>query len=120
MKKYYIIALAGMFFGQNIQAQYSPMPVPKKPAQGLSSSAPAEVDASEAKPFFARPEPTGSVNRNLIPVEQQIHSPIRWYALENANNPKYWEHVNTERIWLELETGISAALRRARCGSSDQ
>ncbi len=109
MKKYYVIALAGMFFGQSIQAQYSPMPVPKKPAQGLSSSAPAEVDASEAKPFFARPDQTGKVNDRLIPVDQQIHSPIRWYALENADNPIYWEHVNTERIWLELEIGISTA-----------
>ncbi|MCH2198918.1 MAG: S8 family peptidase [Flavobacteriales bacterium] len=31
---------------------------------------------------------------------------IRWYAIENKDNDRYWEHVNTERLWIELEIGL--------------
>lgn len=42
-----------------------------------------------------------------VPVYDQIHTPIRWYAIENENNAKYWESVNVNRIWIELEQGLS-------------
>lgn len=42
-----------------------------------------------------------------VPVYDQIHTPIRWYAIENERNSKYWESVNVDRIWIELEQGLS-------------
>lgn len=39
------------------------------------------------------------------PVANQIHTPIKWYAIELANDPIYWQNVNRERVWLELEVG---------------
>ena len=42
-----------------------------------------------------------------VPVYDQIHSPIRWYAIENEDNSKYWESVNVNRVWIELEQGLT-------------
>ncbi|NEN25510.1 S8 family serine peptidase [Cryomorpha ignava] len=42
-----------------------------------------------------------------VPVYDQIHAPIRWYAIENERNSKYWESVNVNRIWVELEQGLT-------------
>lgn len=39
------------------------------------------------------------------PVANQIHTPIKWYAIKLANDPIYWQNVNRERVWLELEVG---------------
>lgn len=46
------------------------------------------------------------VNRD-VPIYDQIHSPIRWYAIENEHNSKYWESVNVNKIWIVLEEGLS-------------
>lgn len=40
-----------------------------------------------------------------VPVYDQIHTPIRWYAIENEKNTKYWEGVNSNRIWVVLDEG---------------
>ncbi|MGB6036917.1 MAG: S8 family serine peptidase, partial [Cryomorphaceae bacterium] len=41
-----------------------------------------------------------------VPVYDQIHSPIKWYALENESNPQYWENVNASKIWIVLDEGF--------------
>lgn len=53
-----------------------------------------------------RPDTRNQYNRP-VPEYDQIHSPIRWYAIENENNSAYWEGVNTQRIWIVLEEGRS-------------
>lgn len=62
---------------------------------------------TEVPELKTRPDQTGGKQNYVIPVADQIHSEVRWYALENANNDEYWENVNTERIWIELEVGRS-------------
>lgn len=42
-----------------------------------------------------------------VPIYDQIHSPIRWYAIENERNSKYWESVNVNKVWIELEQGLT-------------
>ena len=42
-----------------------------------------------------------------VPVYDEINTPIRWYAIENAENQAYWEGVNPSRIWIELELDAS-------------
>ena len=92
-----------------VSAQETGMPYPKKQAiYANPTSSPENTSTTEGLPFPDRPRQE-RVNNSAIPVEDQIHSPIRWYALENADNPDYWTHVNTNRIWLELETGITLA-----------
>lgn len=86
-------------------AQESNMPYPKKSIGNHVSVSSSQEQPSKALPRPNRPQNQG-VNHHALPVEEQIHSPIRWYALENANNPNYWKHVNTSRIWVELEIGI--------------
>lgn len=49
----------------------------------------------------------GSNSNTVMPIESQIHSPYRWYVIENAENQTYWKAVDTERIWVELETDKS-------------
>lgn len=56
-------------------------------------------------PQRLRVEQSAYKGNALIPDHDQIHSPIRWYAIENERNPTYWEHVNVNKIWLELEQG---------------
>lgn len=108
MKKLYILSLSVLLaagYAASAQTQ-SPMPYPKKNASGADST-PANVGSTEGMPFKQRPNGNASFNPYVLPVVDQIHTPIRWYALENADNPNYWQHVNTERIWLELEVSAS-------------
>ena len=42
-------------------------------------------------------------------IADQIHSPIRWHAIELADDAGYWQNVNYQRVWLELEIGQSLA-----------
>ncbi len=42
---------------------------------------------------------------NPTPVAHQIHTPIRWYAIEMADDATYWQNVNYQRVWLEMEIG---------------
>ncbi len=54
------------------------------------------------------PPPTTDYNLPIsvnVPVYNRIDTPIRWYALENAENAVYWNAVNPERIWVKLEQG---------------
>ncbi len=54
------------------------------------------------------PKPALSQNFNRsIPHVDEIHSEIRWYALENAANDQYWESVDQSRLWIEFELGAS-------------
>lgn len=55
--------------------------------------------------MMVKPEANG-INPN-VPVYDQIHTDIQWYALENENNPHYWENVNTKKIWVELDQGYT-------------
>ena len=63
------------------------------PEKGLSHfipNAPAEYAAYYGNPTSAA---------------DQIHTPIRWYAIEMADDTDYWQNVNYQRVWLELEIG---------------
>lgn len=105
MKNLYTLLTALALFGViYTNAQESAMPYPKKSTTGTVHSSPAASPSPEGLQMPPRPEQAG-VNNFTIPVKDQIHSPIRWYALENADNPDYWKHVNTSRIWVELEIG---------------
>lgn len=48
-----------------------------------------------------------SSGHSIAPEYGPIHSEVRWYALENAANPAYWEAVDISHIWVELEPGYS-------------
>lgn len=105
MKKIYATLTAFLILGiSGTIAQESLMPYPKKQAGSASTEPSRVISTSEGLPFPTRPQPQ-DVNHLTIPVNEQIHSPIRWYALENANNPDYWKHVDANRIWIELEVG---------------
>jgi subtilisin family serine protease len=53
-----------------------------------------------------RPDQPVDLNPH-VPVHDEIHTPIRWYALENENNDTYWNGVDVSRIWIELELNAS-------------
>lgn len=90
-------------------AQQSPMPYAK-----LTSSV-SEIESgtvSDSGPVQFRPNIPNQPHARAsepIPVSEQIHTPIRWYALELADDKDYWENVNPERVWLELEVGLDIA-----------
>lgn len=54
-----------------------------------------------------RPDRSTFKINSEVPVYDQIHTPIRWYAIENENNTRYWENVNSNRLWLVLDEGRS-------------
>src|SRR6056297_612485 len=56
-------------------------------------------------PKPAQPE---SFDRSIHRFDE-IHSDIRWYALENAENEHYWNGVDQNRLWIELELGRTIA-----------
>lgn len=104
-KSFTTVLLAALFV--SAQAQQNQMPYPKKTALATQVSSPvAPQDGMEQ----FRP-PTTIEQRSSaydpIPVSEQFHTPIRWYAIELADDINYWENVNTERVWLELEVGAS-------------
>ncbi|MCA1762476.1 MAG: S8 family peptidase [Flavobacteriales bacterium] len=107
MKKIYL-ALTSMFvltaFGTS--AQETTMPYPKKQSGVVSPGLHQDSSLSNGLKLPNRPVQQGT-NTFTIPVEDQLFSPIRWYALENADNPNYWKNVDTTRIWIELEVGRS-------------
>ncbi len=85
-------------------AQESAMPYSKIPATKNTPDAVSPAPAQKALRMPTRLQEQ-TTQQSIISVEHQIHSPIRWYALENADNPEYWKSVNTSQIWLELEVG---------------
>jgi len=42
-----------------------------------------------------------------VPVYDEIHTPIRWYVLENENKEAYWNGVDLSRVWIELDLNAS-------------
>ncbi len=43
-------------------------------------------------------------NVQVFDVEQKPSSSLgRWYALENENNPSYWEHVYMDRLLIQFK-----------------
>src|SRR5690554_1505325 len=77
-------------------------PVREAPAQSVNT-----VDIVAPMSFPERADkPDFKVNPN-VPIYDQIHAPIRWYAIENENNKTYWEGVNVNKIWIELEQGLT-------------
>jgi subtilisin family serine protease len=114
MKKLYsssfvVISLL-CFVGQGVAQEALPKSKRKcfkSKTEVSETSSTQNENQKEVPELKTRPEQTGGNQNNVIPVADQIHSEVRWYALENANNDQYWENVNTERIWIELEVGRS-------------
>jgi subtilisin family serine protease len=77
---------------------------PKKPTQVSTVQASPNFEPIEA--LSERPQQDMNFNAD-VPTYAEIHTPIRWYALENAENEKYWEAVDESRIWIEMELGVS-------------
>ncbi|MEM9051140.1 MAG: S8/S53 family peptidase [Bacteroidota bacterium] len=105
MKKNLQIALtatASLFFATTIIAQSS----------GLVNKKNSDVDIVPSNSEFIETQdrmvnrPEQSSMNGDVPVYDQIHSDIKWYALENENNPVYWESVDVNRIWIELDQGL--------------
>ena len=69
-------------------------------------SHPAQDPPAVAIPDQHRPafKPTFQTE---VPGYDQIHTPIRWYAIENAGNNAYWAAVHMNKIWIVLEPGRS-------------
>lgn len=108
MKNLYLTLISTLLLlGSEMFAQENEMPYPRKTDSGAAPAVGNPNNSSEGLPFRARPNQNGMSGEHVVPMQEQIHTPIRWYALENADNPKYWQNVNTERIWLELEVGVS-------------
>lgn len=55
------------------------------------------------------PPEMASYYGNPTPAAHQIHTPIKWYAIELADDANYWQNVNYQRVWLELEIGQDIA-----------
>jgi len=105
MKKICPALITLLIFGATgATAQESAMPYPKKTAVSALPAATNGTAPESALPFPERRKPKG-VHSQAVPAQDQIHSPVRWYAIENAEKPDYWRHVDTDLIWLELETG---------------
>lgn len=80
----------------------------KKFEFGVSTEPSNENDVKLEMNMQTRPAQPQSFNRS-IPRVDEIHSEIRWYALENAENVEYWNGVDQNRLWIELELGRSIA-----------
>lgn len=82
----------------------------RKPASEMSHpvAEPATPSVNLPNPELQAPAP-GLLND--VPAYGEIHSPIRWYAIENENNDTYWQAVDCSRIWLELDLGRSLNAR---------
>ncbi len=48
---------------------------------------------------------SSSPGQDVVP--EKFHTPIVWYALENANNEEYWKNVNPGKMLLILRKGKS-------------
>ncbi len=46
------------------------------------------------------------VHKNVKLSWKRMTTP-RWYAIENADNDKYWNHVNPKRILIRLKKGLN-------------
>ncbi len=98
------IAIAILFFGViqigNAQSNLGP----KKGATSPSNNPSAVRSTSEGT---TSRQHSAQTNSQTVPAYDQIHSPIRWYALENEQNEQYWASVNTSRARVALELGRS-------------
>lgn len=111
MNKLSLVFVSSLLFGvAEAGAQSAGVPLPKKMTAEAPSPHVHIEPAREASPGSGLPKTTRTLqkkqdgSRFTIPEEHQIHSPVRHYALENAENPDYWKHVDTTRIWVEFET----------------
>jgi len=97
-----LLFIASLTYGFQIQAQSDLGP--RKNTQPNFQDQSQVISTSES--MDDRPNQTGELNPN-VPVYDEIHTPIRWYALENADNDTYWGGVDLSRIWIELELNVS-------------
>lgn len=88
--------------GTNGQEAAMPYPKIKTATPAIDAISPAPSQKALRMPPKLQEQ---TARQSTIAVQDQIHSPIRWYAIENADNLEYWKSVNTERIWIELEVG---------------
>lgn len=109
MKKIYTLLLTGVVLASTVAAQHSALPHLRKSTEPIPSSGNSNSPDTNVGHFPARPVQNFVRNGSVLPADQQIHSPVRWYALEHAPESDYWKHVNTERIWLELDLNASPA-----------
>lgn len=102
MKNNYLFAflISSLLFGGHAMAQSNLGP--RKDTAKSTSTGQNDVPIKDNK---LKRYVQGSASQTVLPVESQIHSPYRWYAIENADNQDYWKAVDTERIWIELEIG---------------
>ncbi len=95
-----------IFSASGVMAQEEALPFLRKQA-----TEPSSINGTKPLPsgmvLPERPGSNGAGQHRNVRIYDQIHTPIRWYALENQNSENYWAHVNPQRIWLELEPGVS-------------
>jgi subtilisin family serine protease len=109
MKKNFYLSIA---FGSALMLASSPILAQQtglgnKKTTSLSTL-PSTTEMANA-PNQMRGIPESNGLNTEVPVYDQIHTPIKWYALENEHNPQYWENVNASKIWIELDQGFSIA-----------
>lgn len=107
MKKNIYLSIA---FGSAVLFSSSPISAQQSGLGTKKATTPSTLPSTTeitnlAGKMMVRSEANG-LNQN-VPVYDQIHTPIKWYALENENNPHYWENVNSSKIWIELDQGFS-------------
>ena len=101
-----VFSFALVFLESHVLAQDDNIPFLRKQATGPSSIK-GMKPLPEDMVMPERPESNGAGQHRNVRVYDQIHTPIRWYALENEHIADYWAHVDITRIWLELEPGVS-------------
>jgi len=105
MKKtfYPLLVLAALIFLGSPAGAQSDLG-PRKNTQRNLQDQSQVLSSSEA--MVQRPDQPLDLNPH-VPVYDEIHTPIRWYALENENNDTYWNGVDVSRIWIELDLNAS-------------
>lgn len=93
-----LILTSGMLSAQDLKQFRKPSTEVAHPV-----AEPASPPVHMPKEALQAPAPTPLQD---VPSYGQIHSPIRWYAIENAENDMYWQAVDPTRIWLELDLGL--------------
>jgi len=98
-----LVSINTCLWGQNFkQAKKKPLEQKDRIVQKDSINKLSQIslpDRTKAKPATKelwKPLPQFQVEQNFIP---------RWYALENADNPTYWQGVKTDRILICLKKG---------------
>lgn len=80
----------------------------RKPAHEIPHPS-SEVQPTSVPPAWSAPPLSPGSGLQPDNPFGPIAAPVRWYAIELADDASYWAGVDLERIWIELDAGASFA-----------